>query len=166
DLAGRFSPSLMAKMQAAPDLTLYARYGYGFKAPNSTQLYLNYGVPGTYLRVGNPNLRPEISRGWELGLDYGTAQRGIQFAVFDNRYRDFIDQDVAITPTRRSGIQHGQGCIRWVSRVMPIDPGCASTALSLAETGSLITTGIAGAAWHGRAGVIKTRANTSIPLHR
>lgn len=96
--AGRFSPSLMAKMQAAPDLTLYARYGYGFKAPNSTQLYMNYGVPGTYLRVGNPNLRPEISRGWELGLDYGTAQRGVQLGVFDNRYRDFIDQDVAITP--------------------------------------------------------------------
>lgn len=96
--AGRFSPSLMAKMQATPDLTLYARYGYGFKAPNSTQLYLNYGVPGTYLRVGNPNLRPEVSRGWELGLDYGTVQRGIQFAAFDNRYRDFIDQDVAITP--------------------------------------------------------------------
>ncbi len=95
---GRFSPSLLLKMQAATDLTLYARYGYGFKAPNSTQLYMNYGVPGTYLRVGNPNLKPEVSRGWELGLDYGNSRRGFRVAAFDNRYRDFIDEDVALTP--------------------------------------------------------------------
>lgn len=96
--AGRFSPSLLAKMKATDDLTLYAKYGYGFKAPNSTQLYMNYGVPGTYLRVGNPNLRPEVSRGWELGLEYGNSRRGMQLAVFDNRYRDFIDQEVPLTP--------------------------------------------------------------------
>lgn len=95
---GRFSPSLMLKMLPVQDLTLYAKYGYGFKAPNSTQLYMNYGVPGTYLRTGNPQLRPEVSRGWELGLEYGNARRGMQLAVFDNRYRDFIDEDVPITP--------------------------------------------------------------------
>ena len=96
--AGRFSPSLLLKMQAADELTFYAKYGYGFKAPSSTQLYLNYGVPGTYLRVGNPQLRPEVSRGWELGMEYGDSRRGMQFAVFDNRYRDFIDENVPITP--------------------------------------------------------------------
>lgn len=96
--AGRLSPSLLLKMQAAEDLMLYAKYGYGFKAPSSTQLYMNYGVPGTYLRVGNPSLRPEVSRGWELGLEYGNARRGMQFAIFDNRYRDFIDENVALTP--------------------------------------------------------------------
>lgn len=97
--AGRFSPSVLFKMEPAQDLTLYAKYGYGFKAPNSTQLYMNYGAPGTYLRVGNPHLRPEVSRGWELGLDYGNKRRGMQLAIFDNRYRDFIDQDVPLTPT-------------------------------------------------------------------
>lgn len=96
--AGRFSPSIMLKTQASEVFMLYARYGYGFKAPNSTQLYMNYGVPGTYLRVGNPQLRPEVSRGWELGLEYGNARRGMQLAVFDNRYRDFIDEDVPLTP--------------------------------------------------------------------
>src|SRR5690606_24359694 len=54
-------------------------------------------LPGTYLRVGNPQLRPEVSRGWELGLEYGDTRRGVQLAVFDNRYRDFIDQDVPLT---------------------------------------------------------------------
>ena len=91
---GRFSPSVMFRMQPVQAMTLYAKYGYGFKAPSSTQLYMNYGVPGTYLRVGNAQLRPEVSRGWELGLEYGNARRGVQLAVFDNRYRDFIDEDV------------------------------------------------------------------------
>lgn len=95
---GRFSPSLLFKARAADALTLYAKYGYGFKAPSATQLYMNYGVPGTYLRVGNPNLKPEVSRGWELGLEYGDRRRGLQLAVFDNRYRDFIDEDIPITP--------------------------------------------------------------------
>ena len=95
---GRFSPSMTLKFQATKQLLAYAKYGYGFKAPNSTQLYMNFGAPGTYLRVGNPHLRPEVSRGWELGLEYGDARRGVQLAVFDNRYRDFIDEDVPLTP--------------------------------------------------------------------
>ena len=94
---GRFSPSMMLKFRPAQDVMAYARYGYGFKAPNSTQLYMNYGAPGTYLRVGNPNLRPEVSRGWELGVEYGDSRRGLQLALFDNRYRDFIDEDVPLT---------------------------------------------------------------------
>lgn len=96
---GRFSPSLMVKMQASQDLLLYAKYGYGFKAPNASQLYMNYGSPGLYLRKGDPNMRPEISRGWELGLEYGTAKRGFQVSVYDNRYRDFIEQSVRLNPS-------------------------------------------------------------------
>lgn len=95
--AGRVSPSLLTRWKASDDVALYAKYGYGFKAPNATQLYMNYGVLGTYMRVGNPQLRPEVSRGWELGLEYGDTRRGVQLAVFDNRYRDFIDQDVPLT---------------------------------------------------------------------
>lgn len=94
---GRFSPSFMLKAKPADNLSLYAKYGYGFKAPSSTQLYMSFGGPAGYLVTGNPNLRPEVSRGWELGLEYGNARRGLQLAVFENRYRDFIDSDVALT---------------------------------------------------------------------
>lgn len=93
----RLSPSLLAAYKPMDDLSFYAKYGYGYKAPNAAQLFMNYGGPGTYLRTGNPNLKAEISRGWELGMDVGNADLGGRVSLFDNRYKDFIDQDVALT---------------------------------------------------------------------
>jgi hemoglobin/transferrin/lactoferrin receptor protein len=93
----RASPSLLAAYKPQDNLTLYARYGYGFKAPNAAQLYLNYGAPGTYLRAGSPTLKAEVSRGWELGVEAGNDDLGARLSFFENRYRDFID-DVAIAP--------------------------------------------------------------------
>ncbi|MBV6305115.1 TonB-dependent hemoglobin/transferrin/lactoferrin family receptor [Candidimonas humi] len=94
----RLSPSLLAKFRPRDDVTLYAKYGYGFKAPSATQLYLNYGGPGTYLSVGNPNLKPETSHGWELGVEAGDAELGGRLSFYDNRYRNFIE-DVPLTAT-------------------------------------------------------------------
>ncbi|OWT56774.1 TonB-dependent hemoglobin/transferrin/lactoferrin family receptor [Candidimonas nitroreducens] len=87
----RLSPSLLASFRPREDVTLYAKYGYGFKAPSATQLYLNYGGPGTYLSVGNPDLKPETSHGWELGVDAGDAKLGGRLSFYDNRYRNFIE---------------------------------------------------------------------------
>jgi len=94
----RASPSLLATYKAREDLSFYARYGYGFKAPNATQLYLNYGGPGTYLALGNPDLKPETSHGWELGMNAGDQDLGGRLAYFDNRYRDFIDDSIPVGP--------------------------------------------------------------------
>lgn len=93
----RFSPSLLATYKPLNDLSFYAKYGYAYKAPNATQLYLNYGGPGTYLALGNPNLKPEISHGWELGVNAGDKDLGGRLAYFDNRYKDFIDDDIPVT---------------------------------------------------------------------
>ncbi|CUR79778.1 TonB-dependent hemoglobin/transferrin/lactoferrin family receptor [Achromobacter xylosoxidans] len=93
---GRFSPKLLATWKAADDLNLYAQYAYGFKAPSATQLYTNYGGPGTYLRVGNPYLKPETSKGWELGAKLGSDSLGGALSFFDNRYRNFIDSNVPL----------------------------------------------------------------------
>ncbi|MFY3547846.1 TonB-dependent hemoglobin/transferrin/lactoferrin family receptor [Achromobacter insolitus] len=87
----RFSPKLLATWKAADELSLYAQYAYGFKAPSPTQLYTNYGGPGTYLRVGNPYLKPETSKGWELGAKIGSDSLGGAVSLFDNRYQNFID---------------------------------------------------------------------------
>lgn len=92
----RASPSLLAVYKARENLSFYAKYGYGFKAPNATQLYLNYGGPGTYLALGNPDLKPEISHGGELGMDAGDQDLGGRLAYFDNRYRDFIDSGIPV----------------------------------------------------------------------
>ncbi|MCI1836204.1 TonB-dependent receptor [Achromobacter ruhlandii] len=93
---GRFSPKLLTTWKAADELSLYAQYAYGFKAPSATQLYTNYGGPGTYLRVGNPYLKPETSKGWELGAKLGSDSLGGAVSFFDNRYQNFIDSNVPL----------------------------------------------------------------------
>ena len=94
----RFSPSLLGTWKARDNLSFYAQYAYGFKAPTASQLYTNYGGPGTYLRVGNPYLKPETSRGWELGTRVGDEALGGALSFFDNRYQNFIDNNVPLDP--------------------------------------------------------------------
>jgi vitamin B12 transporter len=77
---------------------LKASYGTGFRAP---ALFDRYGV-GSDGYVGNPDLRPERSQGWEVGLatdlpipaDLGSATASVTY--FDNRIHDLIE--VVYTP--------------------------------------------------------------------
>ena len=94
---GRFSPSLLGTWKVQEQITLYAQYAYGYRAPSATELYTNYGAPGTYLRAGNPNLKPESSRGWELGARLGDDDLGGAISFFDTRYQNFIDTQVPLT---------------------------------------------------------------------
>ncbi len=63
-------------------------YGEGIKAPSFIE---NFGTGSPFV-VGNPNLRPERSRSWEIGLDQpllkGLADLSVTY--FHNRFRDLI----------------------------------------------------------------------------
>ena len=48
------------------DTKLKATYGTGFKAPTLTELYVNNP---SFMVVGNPNLLPETSTGYDLGFE-------------------------------------------------------------------------------------------------
>jgi vitamin B12 transporter len=67
-------------------------YGTGFRAPS---LFDRYGVD-TFGYVGNPNLKPEQSQGWETGFTTDLTGFGrVDFATvgatyFDQRVRDLI----------------------------------------------------------------------------
>lgn len=68
---------------------LHAAYGTGIKAPTLTELF---GFSdGLY--IGNPDLQPERSDGWEAGVEQlfldGAAKVGATY--FDNRFRDQIE---------------------------------------------------------------------------
>jgi hemoglobin/transferrin/lactoferrin receptor protein len=90
-----FSPKLLAKYEAARDVELYAQWAMAFRSPTATELYLDYGAPGTYLRLGNPDLKPETSNGFEIGATLGDDDFGGRITGFYNRYRNFIDTDAA-----------------------------------------------------------------------
>ena len=69
--------------QLAQDWRLRAAWGSAFHAPTFNTLY----YPG----FGNPDLKPEKSDSFELGLDGKLAGLELGATVFDNRIRDLID---------------------------------------------------------------------------
>lgn len=87
-----WSPKLMGTWSPTNSVSVYAQYALSFNAPTATQLYSRFGDPSTYLRTGNPNLKPEKGRGWELGAKYDNQIVAGALTYFDNRYDNFIEQ--------------------------------------------------------------------------
>ncbi|MFN4087852.1 MAG: TonB-dependent hemoglobin/transferrin/lactoferrin family receptor [Alphaproteobacteria bacterium] len=88
----KLSPKLRATWHATPELDVFVQWAQGFRAPTASELYQNFGAPGSYARVGNPGLKAETSNGFEAGVRYAGKEVGVSVTVFDNHYRDFIDQ--------------------------------------------------------------------------
>lgn len=63
---------------------LYANYGTGFKAPTINDLF--------FPNFGNPDLKPETSQGYELGLEQQLLDKKLQAraAYFSTRFEDLI----------------------------------------------------------------------------
>lgn len=99
--ASAWSPKLVASWNPIDSVSLYAQYALSFNAPTATQLYSRFGAVGTYLRTGNPNLKPEKGRGWELGAKYDTQTVQGSINYFDNSYDNFINQ---VTVADASGL--------------------------------------------------------------
>jgi hemoglobin/transferrin/lactoferrin receptor protein len=87
----RFSPKLRAEWEAAENVVLYAQWAQSFRAPTATELYLTYGNAGAYLQIGNPDLKPETSNGFDIGAKFGDEQFGGSVSIYNNYYRNFID---------------------------------------------------------------------------
>jgi vitamin B12 transporter len=71
---------------------LKATWGTGFKAPSLFQLY----APATFFGpVGNENLKPEKSTGWDLGVEqnFFNSALSIGFTYFTNDFANLIDYD-------------------------------------------------------------------------
>lgn len=114
---GRLSPKLRAEWDVGPKTLLYAQVAQGFRAPSATELYLRYGGSGTYLVMGNPALKPETVTGLDLGARFGDTRLGGRLSLFDNYYRNFIDQ-VSVTPAQ-AGVPAGTypfGITQYVNR--------------------------------------------------
>ena len=79
----------------------YMHWGSAFKVPSF--FALGHGL------VGNPDLKPETSEGWGIGLDYAVSDSWeIGFSVFDNEYSDLIDFDFELfTNVNRSKVDIG-----------------------------------------------------------
>ncbi|HZZ66931.1 MAG TPA: TonB-dependent receptor [Phenylobacterium sp.] len=97
DWNNRFADDTTYRVQASYKLDdgmrLHAAAGSGVKDPSFSELF--DFVAGRF--IGNPNLQPEKSQGWEAGVDYtllkGQANLGATW--FDNRATDSITTSFA-----------------------------------------------------------------------
>lgn len=74
---------------------LKASYGTGFKAPTLAELFIDYR-PG-FNFFGNPNLKPEESRGWDVGFEQSLFDKRFQFGAtwFQNEIENLIVTNAA-----------------------------------------------------------------------
>ncbi|WP_158259933.1 TonB-dependent hemoglobin/transferrin/lactoferrin family receptor [Phyllobacterium phragmitis] len=113
----KFSPKLRAEWDAADNVILYAQWAQAFRAPSSTELYMTYGGPGTYINFGNPDLKPETSNGFDIGAKFGDDQFGGSVSIYNNYYKNFIDT-VSMTAAE-AGVPPGMfpmGITKYVNR--------------------------------------------------
>ncbi|PYP59275.1 MAG: hypothetical protein DMD44_05245 [Gemmatimonadetes bacterium] len=84
---------LGAVYRLAAGTRLRANAGTGFREPS---FFENYSTGFT---IGNPNLQPEHSRSWELGLEQSLARdrASISAAFFDQHFADMIDYNPSAT---------------------------------------------------------------------
>jgi vitamin B12 transporter len=71
-----------------PNWRISGNFGTAFKAPTFNQLYYPFGV-------GNPNIKPEISRNAEMRLRYDDDSLSLSATIFNNKIKDLIEYDLA-----------------------------------------------------------------------
>ena len=65
------SPKLSTMYRVADNFRVRASYGQGFRAPDFKNLYLDFtNVTSGYQVLGSPDLQPESSHSWNLGVEY------------------------------------------------------------------------------------------------
>jgi hemoglobin/transferrin/lactoferrin receptor protein len=79
------------------DLHLSFNVANGYRHPNAQDLYFDGPASGGIYVVGNPDLQPETSVSYDLGLRWGPGGLAFSGNLFYSTYTDLIDA-VAITP--------------------------------------------------------------------
>lgn len=90
---GRLSPNAGVVLTPFDGLQFYAQYKEGYRPPSLRETHWHYEG----LLVNNPDLRPEISKNKEVGVNVlrnDVLQPGdklrVKFSYFDNHYDDYI----------------------------------------------------------------------------
>ena len=91
------SPKLGMVWHIDDDWSLFGGYARGFRSPPYADVNIGFtNVMFGYTAISNPNLKPETSNGFELGLRYSGPNAYASLSAYDNRYRDFIESFVFV----------------------------------------------------------------------
>ncbi|HMN20442.1 MAG TPA: TonB-dependent hemoglobin/transferrin/lactoferrin family receptor [Ottowia sp.] len=92
------SPKLGVLYRVTPAWSVYGQFATGFRAPEAGQLNDHFealapspvGPPIHVVIQPNPDLKPEKSRGFELGVRGRLERLSLDVSAFSNRYRNLI----------------------------------------------------------------------------
>ena len=87
------SPKIGVTYNATDHFRIKANYGDGFKAPSVSQLFydLDMRMGPSYVHLtGNPNLKPEKSKSWDLGVEAEFGKGYGSLTYFDNDVDNLI----------------------------------------------------------------------------
>lgn len=88
------SPKIGVTYNATDHFRFKANYGDGFKAPSVSQLYYDLDMEmgrGNWVHLtGNPNLKPEKSKSWDLGVEAEFGKGYGSLTYFDNDVDNLI----------------------------------------------------------------------------
>ncbi len=94
------SPRLSALWRPSDPLALYAQWVFGFRAPNYEEVNGSFmNLAQGYGSSPNPDLKAERSEGVEVGSRWNSGNLALSWALYHNRYKDFIEQVVLNCPS-------------------------------------------------------------------
>ena len=89
------SPKLGARYAVNEHWTVLAQYSEGFRSPPLEDVNIGLTIPlFGYVALPNPDLKPETSRGFELGFRYQSDYLTLRLVGYHNRYKDLIESRV------------------------------------------------------------------------
>lgn len=88
---GKFSPKVYAVYNLTPTLALKGGMTTGYKTPSLRNAATDFGSTSMGgVVIGNPELKPETTRNFEIGLNYGNPNTGVtgSVTVYQSKFKD------------------------------------------------------------------------------
>lgn len=88
---GKFSPKVYSVYNLTPQLALKGGLTTGYKTPALRSAATDFGSTSMGgVIIGNPDLKPETTRNFEIGLNYGNNQTGLSgsLTVYKSKFKD------------------------------------------------------------------------------
>lgn len=130
------TPRLGAIYSPNGQIDLFAQYAHGFRSPPYSDVNVGFtNLQFGYTAIPNPDLKPERSRGWELGLRGRTDWGHFSLSGYRNDYDDFIESFVSLGVDPDTGLLVFQSQnltevrIEGIEAAATLNPGHFSAAL-------------------------------------
>jgi hemoglobin/transferrin/lactoferrin receptor protein len=99
------SPKIGVTRSFGESATAFLQYANGFRAPPPEDVNIGLDLPLLNIRaVPNPDLEPESSRGYELGLRWNDAALDLTASGYWTDYDDFIESKVNLGADPATGV--------------------------------------------------------------